>query len=259
MRVVLLGSGNVATVLGKRMHAAGHEIAQVYSRNPEHARQLAQVFQARHTDQFTQLDTEANLYIACISDSALYSLAGTLTLPKGLLVHTAGSVPMEVLKACARNYGVLYPLQSLRKEMEMVADIPFFIESNTADDLCLLQEFALTLSSSVSVADSSTRMKWHIGAVIASNFVNLLYTLAEKHCRNAGLDFTQLLPLIRETANRLEQASPAALQTGPAVRNDQVTIEKHLAVLKHSDPALAEIYREMTAWTKQVFHESGNL
>lgn len=259
MRVIILGSGNVATVLGKRIHAAGHEIIQVYSRQAEHARQLAQKLDAGYTDQYDQLSREAELYIACLSDSALYPLSKELILSKGLLVHTAGSVPMDVLKECSKNYGVLYPLQSLRKEMETIPEIPFFIESNTADDLCLLQEFAGTLSNSVSIADSATRMKWHIGAVIASNFVNLLYTLAETYCKKEGLDFQHLLPLIGETALRLQHASPADLQTGPAVRNDQVTIEKHVEVLSATDPTLASKYRELTAWTLEVFKTKGKM
>ena len=41
MKVVLVGSGNVATVLGKVIHNAGHEIVQVLSRNENHAKELA--------------------------------------------------------------------------------------------------------------------------------------------------------------------------------------------------------------------------
>src|SRR6476661_7567421 len=196
MRIVLLGSGNVATVLGRLFTASGQAIEQVYSRNPEHASTLASELQATSTHQPNQIYHDADLYVAALSDTALYDLASILTLKKGLLVHTAGSVPMDVLAPCAVNYGVLYPLQSLRKDMQTRPEIPFMIEANTADDLCLLEEFAYTLSSQVTKTSSDSRLKWHIAAVMVSNFTNLLYTVTEDYCRKEGLDFLQLKPLI---------------------------------------------------------------
>ena len=255
MRIVILGSGNVATVLGRLFKASGHTVEQVYSRNVDHAMVLAWELQAIATNDYRQLIPDANLYVAAISDTSLYKLHEILTLKKGLLVHTAGSVPMQVLEKSAANHGVLYPLQSLRKEMKVIPEIPFFIEANTADDLCLLEEFALTLSSSVTKTDSATRMKWHISAVMVSNFTNMLYTVADDYCRKEGLDFLQLKPLIVETANRLGERPVAELQTGPAVRNDRSTIERHFAELKQAHPELAKLYGYLSEATSNWFNQ----
>ena len=253
MRIVLLGSGNVATVLGRLFKSSGHTVEQVYSRNIDHAMVLAWELQAIPTNDYRLLIPDANLYVAALSDTALYTLPDFLVLKKGLLVHTAGSVPMEVLEKSSANHGVLYPLQSLRKEMKAIPEIPFFIEANTADDLCLLEEFALTLSSSVTKTDSSTRMKWHISAVMVSNFTNMLYAVADDYCQKEGLDFLQLKPLIHETANRLGERAPAELQTGPAVRNDVSTIEKHLDELRHKHPEMAKLYASLSEATGKWF------
>ena len=82
-------------------------------------------------------------------------------------------------------------------------------------------------------------------AVMVNNFTNHLYALIEKYCKDEGLDFYLLLPLIQETAARLEDASPSKTQTGPAIRGDDATIEKHLDLL-NKYPQLKKIYELFT-------------
>src|SRR5690606_27098232 len=110
----------------------------------------------------------------------------------------------------------------------------------------ILRDFARTLSDTTGEADDEKRRKLHVAAVVSSNFVNHLYALAEDYCRKEELDFPLLYPLIRETAVRLRSFSPASLQTGPAVRGDRRTIDRHLALLS-AHPELQELYRLLTA------------
>jgi predicted short-subunit dehydrogenase-like oxidoreductase (DUF2520 family) len=93
-------------------------------------------------------------------------------------------------------------------------------------------------------------LKLHVAAVMVNNFTNHLYKLAEDYCKNEGLDFRQLIPLIEETAERLKTISPADAQTGPAIRHDAPTIEKHLIILEKY-PHLKEIYKIMTESIQQ--------
>jgi hypothetical protein len=89
------------------------------------------------------------------------------------------------------------------------------------------------------------RVKLHLAAVMVNNFTNHLYALMETYCREEGLDFHLLLPLIKETASRLDDVSPSKTQTGPAVRNDTTTIEKHLDLLQKY-PQLKRMYELFT-------------
>jgi hypothetical protein len=88
-------------------------------------------------------------------------------------------------------------------------------------------------------------LKLHLAAVFCNNFVNHLYTLTEQYCHREGIEFRLLLPLIKETAVRLEEVSPSQSQTGPAVRNDRVTIDKHLKMLENH-PQLQKMYTLLT-------------
>jgi predicted short-subunit dehydrogenase-like oxidoreductase (DUF2520 family) len=149
------------------------------------------------------------------------------------------------LKSASHHFGVFYPLQSLKKEVGHLPDIPIVIDANDASTLKVLEALAHSISDKVVEAGDEQRMKLHLAAVIVNNFVNHLYALAEMYCKKEGLDFSLLLPLIKETAERLDKIPPSHSQTGPAVRNDRVTIEKHLELLKNY-PQLRKVYELLT-------------
>lgn len=245
MKIVIIGSGNVATVLGRQVLKSGHQVMQVFSRDAEHARDLAGMLQCGYTDSHADLAPDADIYLLAVSDNALYTLQPFPSIGGKLVLHTAGSVPMDVLQPLSVNYGVLYPLQSLRKEMEPTEDIPLLVNGNTPDVTAFIRDFAGSLSRTVSVAEDEERLKLHVAAVIVSNFTNHLYALAEDFCKKEEVDFPMLLPLIRETANRLSQYAPSSVQTGPAIRNDIFTLDKHLRILTNH-PRLKYVYLKLT-------------
>ena len=245
MKIVIIGTGNTATVLGRKIQTSGHAVLQVVGRNETSTGELASELQCAGTTDPVNIDRNADLYIIAIADKALPAVHEWLQLDKKMVVHTAASVSKDVLRNLSRNYGVLYPLQTLRKEQKHLPEIPFLVDGNTADDLALVQDFAGTLSSQVLVADDATRLKMHVAAVFASNFTNHLYMLAEDFCKKERMEFSLLLPLIAETARRLEELSPRVSQTGPAIRNDNDTIQRHLQILK-DHPSLKNIYEQLT-------------
>jgi predicted short-subunit dehydrogenase-like oxidoreductase (DUF2520 family) len=254
MRIVMIGTGNVATILGRKISGAGHQVAQVYGRVATHARILSEQLHVAYTTNREQLDNSADLYIIAVADAAIPAVAASLQLKNKLVVHTAGSVSREVLKTSSARYGILYPLQSLRREMQQLPDIPLLVDANSPDDLSLIQGFALSLSSQVQVAGDEQRLKLHVAAVMVSNFTNHLYTLAERYCSTEQVNFGLLHPLIREVAERLQYLSPRESQTGPAIRHDTPTIQKHLALLEpHGE--MKELYEWFTKSIQQVSSE----
>ncbi|RFM27093.1 DUF2520 domain-containing protein [Deminuibacter soli] len=246
MKVALIGSGNVATVLGRKIKAAHHTIAMVYSRQLEKAEVLAGELEATAVDTLEAVETaQADICIIAVADTALQVIAPTLRLSKGIAVHTSGASDMDILRGTAPGYGVLYPLQSIRRETAQVPVTPFLTEGSSPAVLDTITGFARTLSPLVDHASAADRLKLHLAAVFTSNFSNHLYTLAADYCKAQKLDFDLLLPLIQETAARLSHYPPSQTQTGPAIRNDQGTIAKHLALL-HNNTDAAEVYRVLT-------------
>jgi predicted short-subunit dehydrogenase-like oxidoreductase (DUF2520 family) len=252
MDIVIMGSGNVAAVLGRKFKAAGHTIAQIYSRNAAAASELAYEWDSESTNYKTTINKQADVYLIAVNDDAIDDVTDQLFLPGKVVAHTAASVPKEVLKNVTNHYGVFYPLQSLRKDMMTLPDVPIFFDGSDAKAKSVLEQLARSISAEkVMEASDDDRLKLHVAAVVVSNFVNHLYSLAEDYCRKEGLDFKQLLPLVEETALRIKDTSPNQAQTGPALRNDSETIHKHLELLK-THPQLKNIYVLLTESIQQA-------
>lgn len=245
MKVVLVGSGNVATIMGRLVTGSNHQVIQVMSRNIFHAKELAARFGAAYTDLTGTPDLEADIFIIATTDASLTDCFTAFETGNKLVVHTAGSVSKEVLQSISTNYGVLYPLQSLRKELAEIPPVPFLVDGNNDGTKAWLKEFAQTFSDNVREASDEERLKLHTAAVIVSNFTNHLYAIAEDFCGKENLDFDMLKPLIMETAHRIRHASPSEVQTGPAVRKDIHTLDKHLRTLS-AYPKLRTTYMRLT-------------
>ncbi len=245
MKVVIIGTGNVATVFGRIIKNTGFEIVQVFGRNSEHAATLAEEMNSTPCSEWKDISKEADIYLVALADTALYELDQHLHLTDQLVLHTAGSVSMDVLKNISVNYGVLYPLQSLRKEMNVLTQIPLLVEGNNEHAIQAVWDIACRISSNVTFINEEARLKLHVAAIFINNFTNHLYAVTADFCKKEGLNFNLLLPLAAETAKRIEWVSPEQVITGPAIRKDEVTINKHLDLLKDY-PSIQKIYRQMT-------------
>ena len=229
-------------MLGRLFRKAGHVILQVVSRNASAASALAYEWDTKSTNYLSTVNPEGDIYIIAVNDDAIAKVTDAIRMPGKVVAHTAASVPKEILHPVTEHYGVFYPLQSLRKEMTELPDVPVYYDGSDAYSKKMLRELAESVApGKAAEAGDEARGKLHVAAVLVSNFTNHLYALAEEYCRREGLDFHSLLPLIEETAHRLRQVSPKEAQTGPAVRGDRETIEQHLRLLE-SYPELKELY-----------------
>lgn len=245
MQVTIIGSGNVATVLAKKMVKQGFDILEIYSPTLANATILANAVHAKPIDDLTALSTKAAIYIIAVADKGIESIASSLSLTNQLVLHTAGSVSKNALKNVSTKYGVLYPIQSLRKNMDAATPIPFLVDGNTPEVTDEIVQLAKGLHSKVAIGGDEERVKLHVAAVFACNFVNYMYLQSASFCEKEGIDFSLLQPLIEETALRLQQYHPKDVFTGPAVRGDVATVNKHLSLLANY-PDLFEIYQSIS-------------
>ncbi|MBK0380934.1 Rossmann-like and DUF2520 domain-containing protein [Mucilaginibacter segetis] len=243
MRITIIGSGNVATHLSAALKNAGHKIVQVYSRNINKANLLAYHVAAEPIDDIVLIDANTDIFIIAVNDDAVGEIARQLAGFDILMAHTSGSVGISTLQAFTDNAGVFYPLQtfSTTKELDF-RQVPLCVEG--ADELITktLEELARTVSNNVYQVNSEQRKILHLSAVFACNFTNHLYGVAQQLLAEHNMDFNMLRPLIAETADKVKQHLPAEVQTGPAVRKDEQTMQKHLQMLDNS-PQLQELYR----------------
>ena len=247
MKIVLIGAGNLATHLGKALHAAGHDMVQVFSRTMQSAETLASLLDAEPLTDISQVRDDADVYIFSVKDSALEQLISQLCGgEKKVFLHTAGSMPMSVFRGKALHYGVLYPMQTFSKQREVdFSIIPCFIEANDEFALKQIEGLAGQISHRVFQLSSEDRKYLHLSAVFACNFANHCYAASQELLQQHGIPFDVMLPLIDETAAKVHGMTPKEAQTGPAVRYDENVIGKQIQLLENQ-PYFQKIYDSMS-------------
>ena len=243
MKIVLIGAGNLATHLGKALHAAGHDMIQVFSRTMQSAETLASLLDAEPLTDMAQVRDDADVYIFSVKDSALEQLISQLCGgEKKVFLHTAGSMPMSVFRGKALHYGVLYPMQTFSKQREVdFSIIPCFIEANDEFAQKQIEGLAGQISHRVYQLSSEDRKYLHLSAVFACNFANHCYAASQELLQQHGIPFDVMLPLIDETAAKVHGMTPKEAQTGPAVRYDENVIGKQIQLLENQ-PYFQKIY-----------------
>ena len=242
-KIVLIGAGKLAWHLGPALAGGGYPIIQIYSRTEDSARALAEKMEVEWTMDAGELNPEADMLLFCIPDRAIKEFPCFIELKKKvMMVHTAGSVPLDVFSGIAGRYGVLYPLMTFTKERSMdPVSIPFCIEGSDQESLNIVEGMARSISNQVYRVDTVERKRLHLAGIFANNFSNHMYHLAEEILQESTTDFDMLKPLILETAAKVMEINPGTAQTGPASRNDEQVMNEHADLLK-DHPELQKLY-----------------
>lgn len=255
-KFVIIGAGNVATHLAKRLQKKEHEILQIVSRSERSGKDLSLILSVPFTTDLSQINPNADVYLLCVPDDEIAELAKSLRLPKKLIVHTSGSVEMSVLKNISSNTGVLYPLYSFSKQIKVsFSSAPFLVEATNPASLDKLKHIAHSIAKSVHEVNSVNRLKLHLAAVMVNNFTNHIYTLSYDFLKQEKTNqFHLLQPLIKQTVKKIKTLPPASVQTGPARRGDKATIKKHTELLEKY-PDQQKIYKLFSALIKDYYNE----
>ena len=216
-------------------------VCPVGSRNIDSAIKLcSRLSDAIPVDNLQDIIADADLYVISLVDHAVENVVRQLPRGNALWVHTSGSVDMEKLSPLSSRYGVLYPLQTFSRDVDVnMHEVPFFIEGVDTTTAETLHSIASRISDTVHYADGALRARMHVAAVFACNFTNYMFTVADDLLRRDDLDLSVLHPLLQETIRKAIQGSPAQGQTGPAVRGDRDIVKRHASTLP-SD--LSQIY-----------------
>ena len=236
--VILIGSGNVATHLGINLKNNNFNIVQVISSTLKNAETLATKLDSDFSNNISDLK-KADLIIVAVSDNEIGNIANQII--NTPIVHTSGSVGLEVFKN-NNNAGVFYPLQTFNTNVEVAfKEVPICIEANNKEFEEELLKIGKSLSNSVVKMNSEQRKQLHIAAVFSCNFTNQMFAISDGILEKSNIDFKLLLPIIKQTINKLKTKKAIEVQTGPAKRKDLEIIKQHLNLI--SNKKNKEIYK----------------
>lgn len=248
MKIVIIGSGNVAYHLAKAFHRNQMAISQIFGRNEMDLKAISDELQIPFS---TTSLMDADLYLICVNDDAIGEVSQIISKENCLVAHTSGSLPKEALRGKFRKAS-FYPLQTFSKSKALdYSKIPFFVEAENREDSELLKNIALKISKNVMGSDYEKRKYIHLTAVFSCNFVNHLFARAKEVSDSQNIPFDYFLPLIDETVSKIHEMEPKLAQTGPAVRNDERVLQIHEALI--NDEEHLKIYRTMNESIKKMY------
>lgn len=247
MTFSIIGTGNIAWFMGTRLAHAGHRCTCIYGRDKIAAKHLAEKINAdRYSEVIDIPDRESDICILAVSDTAIETIAKQLSFRQTVLIHTAGAVPVESIASAAQDVAILWPVYSITKTiLPDHRNIPCAYESSSEKADLFVQLAGHTITDLLFPAKYEQRKWLHLAAVVGNNFINHLMAICEQVCAENNVPFGVLLPIIRQTFDRIEYSLPKDVQTGPAIRNDTNTIHQQLALLGNH-PYWQKIYLAIT-------------
>jgi predicted short-subunit dehydrogenase-like oxidoreductase (DUF2520 family) len=254
-KIVLIGAGNVANHLGNALQNSGHQIVQVFSKTLDNAEELGLMLNTPYTDNLSDIDKDADIYLLAVKDYAIDDVILELRLPGKIVAHTSGAVPLQGMEHISKKCGVFYPFQTMTKNVPVdLTKVPFFIEASDKETENVLMTLAKSISRLSQVIKGEQRKALHLAAVYVNNFSNHLFYIAQSILKKEKLPFELLYPLIKETVVKVGVNDPREIQTGPARRDDYKTIDEHLHYLENY-PEFREVYLVMTESIMAAYRE----
>jgi predicted short-subunit dehydrogenase-like oxidoreductase (DUF2520 family) len=245
-KISFIGAGKLADALCMEFFNAGYQIINVISETGKSASVLAQKCKASWSTVLS-IPEQTDILIVAVPDHKLKEVLHNVICRDDIVVaHTAGSFGLDPFHERLRHTGVLYPLQTFSEGRKVdFNEIPFFIEASDPCTGFILESIANKIGKSANFSDSESRRMLHLAGVFVNNFTNHMLAEGKEIAMMAGFSFEELIPLLQETINKAVSIGPENAQTGPAIRNDRNTIEKHLELLSFS-PELRNIYNDIS-------------
>lgn len=241
LKIGIVGKGNVGVHFLLRLLELGYKDILVYSRSGNDIPEVATSKGVQFTNDFKEFGAY-DLVFCAVNDNNMIEMIQLIS-KYAPVVSVSGTVSLNHLKT-KFPIGTFYPLQSFVLNQPINWNgLPIFIESQDLKFQQFLMALGKEFGDNAIELSEDKRQYLHVAAVMANNFTNHIIDLASHYCSEHDIDFNWLKPLINQTIEKIQTNDPHTILTGPAVRNDQSTIEKHLDLLKGDSK---NIYRTLT-------------
>jgi predicted short-subunit dehydrogenase-like oxidoreductase (DUF2520 family) len=244
--ITLVGAGNLGWHLGHAFKEKGIRIANVISRTLYSAQLLASEIDCEYSISVGDIDPRTDIILVAVDDSHLEEVLTGLKNVRSIILHTCGSIDIDIFNGICKQYGVFYPFQTFTKGVPVdFGEVPVLIEASDMNTLEVIRALAESISRNVKEVNSEQRQWIHLCGVLVNNFTNHLVARATDLMQKHRLDTKLLLPLAMETVAKLEKTTAFEAQTGPARRKNHAVIEKHLELLS-DETELKKLYSLLT-------------
>jgi predicted short-subunit dehydrogenase-like oxidoreductase (DUF2520 family) len=270
LRVGVVGVGRVGATLGAALARAGHEIVAASGVSDASRRRAERLLPGLELTPVDEVVAAADLVLLAVPDDALRPLVAGLADVDGwrsgqIVVHTSGAQGIGVLDPAAAR-GVLalalHPVMTFAdrpEDLDRLDGAPFGVTS-LEDVRPVAESLVLEMGGEPVWVPEPARGLYHAALSIGSNHLVTVVNDAMSLLGGAGVAEPARLiaPLLSAALDNVLRLGDAAL-TGPVSRGDVGTVAGHVAVLRATDPEVADAYVALARRTAQRARAAGRL
>jgi predicted short-subunit dehydrogenase-like oxidoreductase (DUF2520 family) len=261
-RVAIIGAGNLGTALALSVQRAGYIIDAVIARSRRaslrKARRLANQVGARALAD-PAIDPSvlrADVIWFCVPDAEIArvarALAGKVDWKGRVALHSSGALTSDelaVLRGRGASAASVHPLMTFVPGSRLsLAGVPFALEGDAAA-LRVARQVLEDMGSHVYAIRKKDKAVYHAWGTLASPLFTVLLATAEQVAALAGVNRKaakrRMIPILLQTLANYAAFDAAGAFSGPIVRGDVDTVQRHLRVLRNV-PAAREVYAALT-------------
>ena len=242
--VSIVGTGKLAHALLVLFQEVGFPVEGIWGRNTVKAQQLANKFQITVYKSLEEIKTD--WILVSVSDNAITAVLEKLPEDSQVSI-TAGSFDVRQHK----NLSIFYPLQTFDEHLIDFSwkGVPIILDGEPLF-LLRIQRLCKAWEMATIEMEYSKREKLHLIAVFFNNFSNHILYKAHTLSESFEIDSDIFNELINRTFSNFKLNKKFNNQTGPAVRGDSTTLNKHRQLLSASDLAVYNVLTESIIHSK---------
>jgi len=255
LKISFVGAGKVGFTLGKYFKLNGLHIAGFFSNNPESAIEASDFIGCSYFLSLNELVENSEIIFITTNDDSIIKVwkkLKHLKIEGKIICHCSGSLSSEVFNdinnSGAYQYSIhpMYPFKDKYNSYKNFKTAYFSMEGHP-EHFHYLKGLIESLGNSVLSISKESKGEYHLANVMVSNLVLSLINISVDTLSNCGVDSKTALkamaPLINSNVDNILSHSFEDAITGPVVRGDVNTLNKHIESI-NSD--YKELYKTLS-------------
>ncbi|MFQ6107998.1 MAG: Rossmann-like and DUF2520 domain-containing protein [Candidatus Aminicenantales bacterium] len=253
--ISIIGAGRLGTSLGYALREKGYRIRALSCKSPASAEESRRIIGGgKPLADNREAARKGKIVFLCVPDEEIKKVARELSrsdIPwsEKVIYHCSGllsSAALNPLRRKGARIGSFHPIQSFpcrKADTKQFKGIFFGLEGEK-EALLTARTMVHELGGRPLLIKASEKPLYHAACSIASNFFVVLLDMAASLLdqMELGEDSLRILfPLVKGTLHNVKKFDTASSLTGPLVRGDRKSIEKHLEALGRI-PAYRKVY-----------------
>lgn len=274
LSLAVLGPGKVGTAVAVAAHRAGVGDIYLGGRDQDKVEAAAKLVPGAKAWRIAEAARHADIVLICVSDNEIELVTKQLAeeeafRKEAVVAHLSGALESSVLKPardlCGAYIASAHPLKTFPSVTAAIDEEPgthWFLEGDV-QAVERLSQLISRLGDFPHAITSEGKAIYHAASVVACNYLSTLMDTALEMMEQASVDKTvawsALRPLVYGTLNNIDKMGPEAALTGPIVRGDEVTVEKHMLALADSPEGERRLYAALGLKTVDLARRKGTI